>query len=399
MDILPFDEWVAGTLQNSVSANNNALRSEALAAAVISKTTTAQPGSPIDGGCYIIPAGATGTQWATFTEGSLAYFRGGTWYELTAYEGLLKVVAGVVEVYNGSAWEAAGGGGGGGSTSITVQESGVDVGLDVTTVNFTGSGVDVTETSPGVVEVNIIGGGGGGGGGGESSFTGWDALMMSQPGGSSATGYGIGAPSPNGTNATRAISSSSIIESLPRIAYTRTASTTATSGVRGSSGSYLIVKSATTAGFYYETMVSLEDGATTASHRSFAGLWASNSANTDVNPSTLTDIIGLGYDSADTQVQIMHNDGSGTATKVALGAGFPKPTASNQSAYKLQLTSDTSGQVSYVVTDIISGNTASGTISTNLPTAAMNWHSWASAGGTSTAIAHVWFYSRIRIPA
>lgn len=116
--ILPYDEWVAGTLQNSVPANNNALRSEVLAANVISDSTTAQPGSPTDGDCYIVPASATGAQWSTFAEASLAYFRGGTWYEFTAYEGLLKVVAGEVQIFNGSAWEIYGGGGGGGSGDV-----------------------------------------------------------------------------------------------------------------------------------------------------------------------------------------------------------------------------------------------------------------------------------------
>lgn len=121
--LLPFDEWVAGTLQNSVPANANALRSEALAANVISDAVTAQPSasSSADGDCYIIPAGATGTQWSTFAEGSLAYYRGGTWYEFTAFEGLLKVVAGEIQIYNGSAWEvyASGGGSGGGGASTT----------------------------------------------------------------------------------------------------------------------------------------------------------------------------------------------------------------------------------------------------------------------------------------
>jgi hypothetical protein len=114
LDLLPYSEWAAGTLQNSVPANTNALRSEVLAAHVISDTVTAQPATPADGDCYIIPTGRTGTAWATFAIGSLAYFRGGTWYEFTAYEGLLKVVGAALKLYTGSAWAVYGGGGGGG---------------------------------------------------------------------------------------------------------------------------------------------------------------------------------------------------------------------------------------------------------------------------------------------
>lgn len=37
-------------------------------------------------------------------------------------------------------------------------------------------------------------------------------------------------------------------------------------------------------------------------------------------------LCGVGYDSADTQVHFMHNDGTGAATKIPIGVNFPKPT-------------------------------------------------------------------------
>jgi len=161
-DFLPFDEWVAGTLQNSVPANSNALRSEAVIANVISDTVTAQPGSPVDGDCYIITAAATGSQWATFAEGSLAYFRAGTWYEFTAFEGLLKVVAGEIQIYSGTTWVpyAAGGSGSGGG-AVPIQEEGSTIVAAPTAINFVGAGATVTDDG-GVATVTIPGGGGGG---------------------------------------------------------------------------------------------------------------------------------------------------------------------------------------------------------------------------------------------
>jgi len=77
--ILPFSVWEPGTTQASIPANDNALRSEILAGLVISKTTTTQPAG-VDGAIYIIPPGATGARWSTFTAGDLAIFRSGTWY-------------------------------------------------------------------------------------------------------------------------------------------------------------------------------------------------------------------------------------------------------------------------------------------------------------------------------
>jgi hypothetical protein len=50
---------------------------------------------------------------------------------------------------------------GGGGSALTVQEEGSNVDTDVTTINFTGSSVTASQTSPGTVEVAVTGGGGG----------------------------------------------------------------------------------------------------------------------------------------------------------------------------------------------------------------------------------------------
>lgn len=108
--ILPFAVWEAGTNQASIPANDNALRSEILAGRVISKTTTAQPVG-VDGAIYIIPAGATGSQWGGFTAGDLALFRGGTWYAYAPVQGVVARFDGSLEQWDGGAWVAISGGG------------------------------------------------------------------------------------------------------------------------------------------------------------------------------------------------------------------------------------------------------------------------------------------------
>lgn len=101
--ILPLATWASGTNQNSIPANDNALRLEALSRRIISKTTTAQPGSPADGDCYIIPTGKTGAQWALFTVGDIALYRGGTWIAWAPVTGIVVNVNGVLEAWN-AAW-------------------------------------------------------------------------------------------------------------------------------------------------------------------------------------------------------------------------------------------------------------------------------------------------------
>lgn len=106
LPLTPFERWLSGTNQNSVPANNNSLRSEIFNTDGIADDVTAQPGSPSDGDWYIIPSGATGAEWGTFAEDSVAIFYGGTWYEFVPAEGNKVTCAGVIQVYTGSGgWE------------------------------------------------------------------------------------------------------------------------------------------------------------------------------------------------------------------------------------------------------------------------------------------------------
>jgi len=102
LPLTPYERWESGTNQNSVPANNNSLRDEIFNTDGIANDVTAQPGSPADGDWYIIPAAATGTQWATFAEDSVAIFYGGNWYEFVPAEGNKVSVAGVLSIYSGS---------------------------------------------------------------------------------------------------------------------------------------------------------------------------------------------------------------------------------------------------------------------------------------------------------
>lgn len=107
--LTPYDRWSSGTNQNSIPANDNSLRSEIFNTDGIADDVTAQPSltSPGDNGkWYIIPAGATGTQWATFSEDSVAIFYGGTWYEFVPANGNKVSVAGVLLIFDDvDGWE------------------------------------------------------------------------------------------------------------------------------------------------------------------------------------------------------------------------------------------------------------------------------------------------------
>ncbi|MES2816764.1 MAG: hypothetical protein V4720_17815, partial [Pseudomonadota bacterium] len=170
-----------------------------------------------------------------------------------------------------------------------------------------------------------------------------------------------------------------------------TASTTAVAGIRGGALQFTLGgPSAGLGGFHLVWRWGPATGVTNASHRAFVGMRNTTAAPTDINPSTQTNICGMGYDSADTNIQFMHNDGTGTATKIDLGAGFPKPNADLTSVYELALFArpGTTQSLGYEVTNLVSGAVASGTVTTDLPstTALINPFSYMSVGGVSSVI-------------
>ena len=98
----------------------------------------------------------------------------------------------------------------------------------------------------------------------------------------------------------------------------------------------------------------------------------------------------MGWDSADTTVQMMCNDASGACTKIDLGPAFPIPLVDNSVMYRLEMFSPTgtTQRVDYVVTDLISGAVASGSLSGNLPatTQALGPFGGCSVGGVSEVV-------------
>lgn len=140
-------------------------------------------------------------------------------------------------------------------------------------------------------------------------------------------------------------------------------------------------------GFWTRVKWGPATGVAVATSRAFAGMIASTSASTDVDPSTLVDMIGMGWDDTDTNVQIMHNDASGTATKIDLGARFARPTVDLTQIYSLMLAAPVgASSVVYRVINWNTGAVATGTLTSNLPatdTQLCGMHVYTSVGGTS----------------
>jgi hypothetical protein len=90
-----------------------------------------------------------------------------------------------------------------------------------------------------------------------------------------------------------------------------------------------------------------------------------------ITVASMLNVIGVGSDAADTNLQLFHNDGSGTCTKVDLGANFPANRtagAAFTTTYSIELYNGNSEtDIIYRVINNELGHIAEGIISTNLP--------------------------------
>ena len=176
--------------------------------------------------------------------------------------------------------------------------------------------------------------------------------------------------------------------------YATVVSTGRYTGLRGSALLWFIH-----GGFRFVCDFNVSDTAFSATCQQFYGLAGQT---TDlgyggvslVQVSTLTNLIGVGSDAADTNLQIIHNDATGTATKIDLGAGFPANRtagAAMTTVYSVILyNAPASANVIYRVTNNETGAIAQGVITSDLPAASQGLNIFASramgsAGGVTNS--------------
>jgi hypothetical protein len=104
-DLLDLPE-ISVSQSNKYATHNLGLRQlESRLTRVLSRTTTAQPGSPSSGDNYIVPDSATGTDWAG-EDGKIASYINAAWYFYDPIEGIRIGVTDedVIVRYSGTDW-------------------------------------------------------------------------------------------------------------------------------------------------------------------------------------------------------------------------------------------------------------------------------------------------------
>lgn len=208
--------------------------------------------------------------------------------------------------------------------------------------------------------------------------------------GTAVTADGALGLSVTGTATAANVATTNIHTALRRIDYlVTTAAANAIASFRLTANQFWRGNAAGMGGFHFLCQYGPATGVATSTSRAFVGLSALTTAPTDVEPSTLLTMIGMGWDAADTNIQLMRNDGTGTATKIDLGANFPVPTADRTKAYELQLYCEPNGSsIAWEVTGLGTNDVASGSVSTDIPasTDLLSPRGWLSVGGTSSVI-------------
>lgn len=213
------------------------------------------------------------------------------------------------------------------------------------------------------------------------------ALSSGVPGVAGYAAYTI-----SGTATGRACAATNLFTRQRRLGSVSASSTGSFAGYR-TGGTMITVGTGTAGvgGFYKVTRFGCSDAVVVTDARQFVGVSTSTGGPSNVEPSTLTNCIGVGHGAADTNLKIFYG-GSSAQTPIDLGANFPANTTSVDLYELILFSPSTSPDVSWQVTRVNTGDVASGTITnsgaTVLPAATtfMNYM-WSYRTNNATAAA------------
>lgn len=212
------------------------------------------------------------------------------------------------------------------------------------------------------------------------------AILAVAPAGSIST-IGLGSPMIAGSLTPHVFNASvsTAYNKMGAVEAIANASTTSVAGVY--QASYAMSK---LNGEYSESLRITEEfgicsGASNANKRMFIGIRNSISAPTDVNPSTILNIVGFGFDSTDSTIQFMYRS-TGAVTK--RDTGLAKPTVDRNNVYRV-IIEVVSGGIGYACIEDVGASAKTIYKSPSFPVPSnvlMSMCGWCSAGGTSTAM-------------
>lgn len=182
-----------------------------------------------------------------------------------------------------------------------------------------------------------------------------------------ALANGMAAPSTAGTATSRNVATTSELASMRRNAWVSATTADAVASIRTASLQFWRGNAEGLGGFMFVMRFGPSDAANLGTGPyMFCGLRDQTGAPTSVNPTTLTNIIGVAQLAGSTNMHVIHNDASGSATTIDLGVDFPL--SLNTEAYEATFAAPPNGSsVGYQIKRLGTTYEANGTISSDLP--------------------------------
>ena len=171
---------------------------------------------------------------------------------------------------------------------------------------------------------------------------------------------GIGTLTGAGTVTQRNVATTNFFTRVRRLGLVSAGTAGSVCGYRNDVTQYTVGNGSGLGGFFYVIRFGIADATNVSGARMFVGLRSLTTAGTNVEPSTITNCIGVGHGAANTNLFIYYG-GSAAQTPIDLGVNFPTNTQSTD-MYELTLFSspNSNNEVGYRVERLNTGDVASG---------------------------------------
>ena len=201
--------------------------------------------------------------------------------------------------------------------------------------------------------------------------------------------FGFTAPTVTGfTGTARNVATTNIFTRMRRLGYVTAATAGAVGQWRQATAQFTLGDGAGMGGFTYVVRFGISDPALVSDARMFMGV-RHVVTPTNVEPSILTQCVGIGHGAADTNLKLFYG-GSAAQTPIDLGANFPINTSSVD-MYELALfAAPNATDIDYEVTRLNTGHVATGTLSgagTAVPNATTLIGPWGYRTNNASALA------------
>jgi len=182
--------------------------------------------------------------------------------------------------------------------------------------------------------------------------------------------FGFTAYTASGTATTRNVATTNLFTRMRRLGYVSANGAGSLCGARAAVAQIttgITFGAVPTGGFFKVIRFGCSDASAATGARQFVGISSNTGAPTNVEPSTLTNSIGVGHGAANTNL-FLYFGGSTAQTPINLGVNFPANTLSVD-AYELALfcAPGVQNSVGWQVTRINTGDTVSGTLTAATP--------------------------------